>query len=78
MVEYKTVEEETIEYGNNNFIEVARKEVIGSESEEGTDFISISKGFMTPDGEKRYKNGLGFPSGEEEVRDFLARTIEEL
>jgi len=55
MVEYNTLKSEEIKYGNNNFIEVARKEIDGNE------FISISKGYFLPDGNKRYKGGIGFP-----------------
>lgn len=55
MVEYTTIRAEEIKYGTNNFIEVARKEVNGNY------FISLSKGYFTPDGQRRYKRGLGFP-----------------
>ncbi|MCD6414174.1 MAG: hypothetical protein J7L23_00920 [Candidatus Diapherotrites archaeon] len=55
MVEYTTIKAEEIKYGTNNFIEVARKEVNGNY------FISLSKGYFTPDGQRRYKRGLGFP-----------------
>jgi len=55
MVEYTTLKSTDIKYGNNNFLEVARKEI------EGNEFISISKGYFLPDGNKRYKSGIGFP-----------------
>ena len=55
MVEYTTIKSTEIKYGNNNFLEVARKEI------EGNEFISLSKGYFLPDGTKRYKSGIGFP-----------------
>ena len=55
MVEYTTIKSTEIKYGNNNFLEVARKEI------EGSEFLSISKGYFLPNGNKRYKSGIGFP-----------------
>ncbi|MCK4327909.1 MAG: hypothetical protein KAW41_05600 [Candidatus Diapherotrites archaeon] len=55
MVDYTTIKSTEIKYGNNNFLEVARKEI------EGNEFISLSKGYFLPNGNKRYKSGIGFP-----------------
>jgi len=55
MVEYTTIKSTELKYGNNNFLEVARKEI------EGNEFISLSKGYFLPNGNKRYKSGIGFP-----------------
>ena len=68
MVEYETLSAEEFKYGNNNFLEVARKKV------EGNEFISLSKGYFLPDGTKRYKGGIGFPD-EAGLKDFLAEKI---
>lgn len=68
MVDYKTLKAEEIKYGTNNFIEIARKEVDGNE------FISLSKGYFTPDGQRRYKTGLGFPD-EGGIANFLVDAI---
>ncbi len=69
MVEYNTLKSEEIKYGNNNFIEVARKEIDGNE------FISISKGYFLPDGNKRYKGGIGFPD-EGDTAVSIAKAID--
>ncbi len=69
MVEYNTLKSEEIKYGNNNFIEVARKEIDGNE------FISISKGYFLPDGNKRYKGGIGFPD-EGDTAVAIAKAID--
>jgi len=68
MVEYTTLKAEEVKYGNNNFIEVARKKV------EDNEFISLSKGFYTADGQKRYKGGIGFPD-EDEIKNFIAEQL---
>jgi hypothetical protein len=71
MVEYNTLKSEEVKYGNNNFIEVARKEIDGNE------FISISKGYFLPDGNKRYKGGIGFPD-EGDTTLSIAKAIENM
>lgn len=53
-VEFKDIKSEEIEFGKNSFLEIARKVAITDESE--NEFISISRGFYLPDGNKRYKN----------------------
>ncbi|MBN3037414.1 MAG: hypothetical protein JW834_03130 [Candidatus Diapherotrites archaeon] len=68
MVEYQTINAQEFKYGNNNFIEVARKKV------EDNEFISMSKGYFTPDGQKRYKGGIGFPD-EAELKQFIIETL---
>tara|TARA_Y100000034_G_scaffold136947_1_gene217485 strand:- start:1550 stop:1783 length:234 start_codon:yes stop_codon:yes gene_type:complete len=55
MVEFKTLSSEDVKFGKNNFIEVARKVAISDEGE--NEFISMSRGFFTPEGEKRYSRG---------------------
>ena len=71
MVEYNTLKSEEVKYGNNNFIEVARKEIDGNE------FISISKGYFLPDGNKRYKGGIGFPD-EGDTAVAIAKAVENM
>lgn len=70
MVEYKTLKSEEIKYGNNNFIEVATKEV------EGNRFLTISKGYYTPDNNKRYKGGIGLPF-DKEIINKITETLNE-
>lgn len=60
MVEFETLETKEIKFGNNKFLEVAKKVAKTPEGE--NEFISISKGFITPTGQKRFKNALGFPA----------------
>lgn len=71
MVDYETLDAKEFKYGRNNFIEVARKKV------EENEFISLSKGYYTLEGEKRYKGGIGFPD-EKELKEFLVNAIQEI
>jgi len=59
VVEFEVKSEKTVRFGNDKFIEVARK-VAKSETGEN-EFISISKGNFFQD-TKRYRKGLGFTS----------------
>ena len=73
MVEFETKKVEEITFGNNKFLEVALK---SAKSENGeTEFVSISKGFITTQGQKRFKNALGFPA-ETEIRDKLVTALQ--
>ena len=73
MVEFETVESKEIKFGNNKFLEVARKRAKTPEGE--NEFISISKGFITPTGQKRFKNALGFPA-EEDIKNGLIEALQ--
>jgi len=75
MVEFETIKAEEIKFGTNNFLEIARKKAI---SEDGENiFISISRGFFTPEGEKRYRKSFTVPM-EDAVKDFIAQKIKEI
>ena len=68
---YQTLKTEEIKYGTNNFIEVARKKVDDAE------FISLSKGYYTKRGTRRYKNGLGFPD-QDDIKKFLVEKLQNI
>ena len=71
MVEYTTISVQEYRYGNNNFIEIARKKV------EDNEFISLSKGYFMPNGNKRYKGGIGIPD-DEGVKKFLIEQLQKI
>ena len=75
MVEFETIKAEEVEFGRNNFIEVARKKAVGEEVER--EFISISRGFYLPDGSKRWKSSITLPD-EKEKRDKIASLVKSL
>jgi len=75
MVEFETIKAEEVPFGNNNFIEVARKRAIAPE---GTnEFVAISRGFFAPDGSKRFKKSFTIPDAPEVV-DFVCDKIKEM
>jgi hypothetical protein len=74
-VEFQTVKAELVKFGNNNFIEVARKRAVTEDKENV--FISVSRGFFLPDGSKRFKTSLTVPD-DDEVKDFISKTLVEI
>jgi len=75
MVEFESLKTEEISFGNNNFFEVARK--IAKTPNGEREFISLSKGFIMPNGEKRYRRSIALPL-DKEVVDFIADKIREM
>ena len=75
MVQFETIKSEEVKFGNSQFIEIARKKAITEEGE--NIFISLSRGFVTPNGEKRYRKSFTVPINDE-VIDFLSKKIKEV
>ena len=74
MVEFETLKAEEVKFGNNNFIEVARKKAIAPEGE--NEFIAISRGFFAPDGSKRFKKSFTVPDSPEVVNFICEKLLE--
>ncbi len=68
MVRFETLKSESIGIGGNNFIEVAHKKAITSDGE--NEFISISRGFVTRENEKRFKKSIAIPFDKEVVENL--------
>ena len=75
MVEFETITAEEVEFGRNNFIEVARKKAVGDDG--GREFVSLSRGYHLPDGTKKWKASITLPD-EEEKRGKIAELIKKL
>jgi hypothetical protein len=71
MDEWKTLKQETIEVGGNNFIEVNIKQPPESENT----LIGISKGWVGNDGKKRYKANILF---NKEKKEELIKILQEI
>ncbi len=71
MSEWKTLKQETIEVGGNNFVEVNLKQPPEGENL----LIGISKGWFTDDGQKRYKNNILFSR---DKKDELVKILLEI
>lgn len=68
-MEYETIMANYVDYGRNKFLEVSRKRV----KPEMNEFLNISKGYYTPDGERRYQGGIGFPDDEQIVKELIGK-----
>jgi len=75
MVEFETINAKEISFGNNKFLEVARKKARTEEGE--SEIITISKGFVTPNGQKRFKNALGFEASDE-IKNGIIEALKEI
>jgi len=72
---FETIKAEKIDFGRNNFLEVARKRAVTSE---GTnEFISISRGYYLPDKSERFKRSLTIPD-DQKIRERIADLIKVL
>lgn len=68
-MEYETIVSEYVDYGKNKFLEVSKKKVLPDEVE----FLNISKGYYTPDGQRRYQNAVGFPFDKEIAKSLIEK-----
>ena len=75
MVKFETIKSEEIKFGNNNFLEVARKKAVADDGE--NTFISISRGFITQSGEKRYRKSFSVPLNQEVIA-FISEKIKHI
>lgn len=74
-VQFETIRAEKINFGRNNFLEVARKR---AKTAEGTnEFISVSRGYYLPDKSERFKRSLTIPD-DPDIRAFIAEKIKSL
>ncbi len=74
-VRFETVSADTVSFGKNNFLEIARKKAITDDGE--NEFISLSRGYYLSDGSARFKRSLTIPD-EEEIKEFVAEKIRTL
>ena len=75
MVQFETIKAEEITFGNNNFIEVAKKKAVTEEGENV--FISVSRGFKNMQGERRYRKSFTVPM-DKDVIEFVSKMIKEM
>ncbi len=71
-VKFETLKAEIVDFGNNNFIEVARKKAITSEG--SNEFLAVSRGFYAPDGSKRFKKSFTIPD-DDKVVNFIVEKL---
>ena len=73
MVQFETLKNKKINFGRNNFLEVARKKAITEDGNEN-EFISLSRGYYLPDGTERFRKSLSVPD-DPELKKFIAEHI---
>lgn len=79
MTTFETLATHEHAYGNGNFIEVARKIARDGRRKDGvgTEFVMISRGYQTREGERRYRAHVTVPY-EPEVVEFVRTALTEL
>ena len=74
-VEFETIKAEKVNFGRNNFLEIARKRARTQDTT--NEFISLSRGYYLPDKTERFKRSLTIPD-DPEIRAFVAEKIRTL
>ncbi|MDY6770823.1 MAG: hypothetical protein SV186_02570 [Candidatus Nanohaloarchaea archaeon] len=75
MVEFETVRSDEVEFGDGEFIEVAVKRAVSGEGED--QFISLTRGYVNEEGDKRYKSNFSIPR-QDDVVTFLAEKLPDM
>lgn len=74
-VEFITISADKVDFGRNNFIEVARKKAVSEDGD--NEFISLTRGYYLPDGTERFKKSITIPD-QEDVKDFIVDKIKSI
>lgn len=74
-VTFETMSSEEIKFGTNNFLEIAHKKAVTGEGE--NEFVSISRGFFTPEGDKRFRKSIAMPV-EQELIDGVIEALKKM
>ncbi|MDY6777240.1 MAG: hypothetical protein SVU32_01115 [Candidatus Nanohaloarchaea archaeon] len=75
MVEFDTLKSKEIEFGDGEFIQLARKRALSDEGDEV--FISLSRGYIDADGDRRFKSSFSIPL-DEDVVGFLVDNMSDM
>lgn len=59
MAIYETLREDTLRFGANGYLEVARKRLV--EAGEASEFVLLTRGFVEADGRKRWTRFVTLP-----------------
>lgn len=76
MTTFETIEKHETEFGNNNFIQVARK-IAQGEDDSSTEFIALTRGYLDAQGSRRYKTNLTLPP-EPELLGFVKEALDDV
>jgi len=73
MTTFETIEKKETEFGQNNFIQVARK-IAKGDDDSSTEFIALTRGYLDQQGSRRYKTNLTLPP-EPDLVDFVEEAL---
>ena len=73
-VEFETMKAEFVDLGNGKFLEIARKKAKTEDGE--NEFVSISRGFVLPNGEKRYLKSFTLPKEKDMLEKISSLLME--
>ena len=75
MVEFVTINETTVKFGDNNFFDIAHKKVI-VDDECDKHFVSITRGYYKDGVDKKYTKALSIPTEDKKVlKDVICAFI---
>ena len=69
MVEFITVKDKEILFGDNNFFEVAHKKAVTEDAEKH--FVSITRGYFTPEKQKKFTKVISIPMEGTALTDMI-------
>ena len=73
-VQFETIKAEFVDLGKGRFLEIARKKSISEDGE--NEFVSISRGFVLPNGERRYLKSFTLPKEKEMLEKISSLLME--
>lgn len=77
MTTFETIEKHETEFGNNNFVQVARKVAQNEDDDSSTEFIALTRGYLDAQGSRRYKTNLTLPP-EPELVGFVKEALQDV
>ncbi len=75
MVEFEVIKSKEINFGKNDFIEVARKKAVSDDGE--NEFLALTRGYYDRNDDKRYKSNFSIPK-DRDVLDFITEHLPEM
>lgn len=75
MVEFEVIKSKEIKFGDNDFIEVARKKAVSDDGE--NEFLALTRGYYDRNDDKRYKSNFSIPQ-DKDVLEFITENLPEM
>lgn len=75
MVEFETLRSTEVEFGDDEFLRVARKKAISGEGED--EFLALARGTIADDGDRRVKSNFQIPL-DADVVEFVTANLPDM